>query len=225
MLLSHFISKLVPSIAVEKHKMQAALMFEVLMYLNSYYFGIFAIWEVITYVFKVCKRESAYKGKTTDIIIECSVFFFFCIAEICRIYIGRKSDTSDKPFFIIFSLILVIPSTACTLFFLKGQICTIRLEDMLIDFQLVILSCEVFFGLIHLCTYKADKYWLHFTRFLNSVTVKEQQRRLMHKILLPSKLAKVLYLALNEYYFCTSWNGVFSLRLTSTFKCGLLLKK
>lgn len=158
MLLCYLISKLLLSSAVEKYKMQAALMFEVLMYLNSYYFGIFAIWEVITYVFKVCKRAEVYNDKY-KIMIDCGVFFFFCLTEVGRIYSGRKSDTSDKPLFIILSLLSVIPSMACTIYLLRGQICTIRLEDMLIGFQIFIESCEVFFGIIHLCTYKADKYW------------------------------------------------------------------
>lgn len=132
-------------------------MFEVLMYLNSYYFGIFAVWEVITYVLKVIK-QCAYDGKDYEIILECMTFVFFCITEVCRIYFGRKSDTSDKPVFIIISLLLVIPSIACTIFLLQWQISVIRLEIMLIGFQLVIVGCEVFFGVIHLCTYKADKY-------------------------------------------------------------------
>ena len=157
MLLFYVISKLTLSLAVGKYKMQAALMFEVLMYLNSYYFGIFAIWEVITYVFKVCKRQEVYSDKY-KIMIDCGVFFFFCLTEVGRIYSGRKSDTSDKPLFIILSLLSVIPSMACTIYLLRGQICTIRLEDMLIGFQIFIESCEVFFGIIHLCTYKADKY-------------------------------------------------------------------
>lgn len=131
-------------------------MFEVLMYLNSYYFGIFSIWEFITYMIKLALRNQTYHS---DIIIrESLVYLLFCLTEIFRIYFGRKSDTSDKPVFMIISIILVFPSCGCVVYLLFEQICIIRLEKMLCGFQLVLLSCELFFGLIHLFTYRKDKY-------------------------------------------------------------------
>ncbi len=131
-------------------------MFEVLMYLNSYYFGIFAIWEFITYMFKLHYKGGCYSSN--DVITECSTYVFFCITEICRIYIGRKSDTTDKPILIIISLILIIPSSGCVIYLFFWQIFIARLEQMLCGFQLVMETSELFFGLIHLCTYKKNKY-------------------------------------------------------------------
>ncbi|XKL64215.1 hypothetical protein PGB90_004301 [Kerria lacca] len=140
--------------------MQAALMFEVLMYLNSYYFGIFSTWEFITYMFKLYYKGYEYNLEKNmyKVVTECLTYLFFCITEICRIYMGRKSDTSDKPIFIIISLILMIPSSACIIHLLFGQIFIARLERMLCGFQLLMVSCELFFGLIHLCTFRTDKY-------------------------------------------------------------------
>lgn len=132
-------------------------MFEVLMYLNSYYFGIFSIWELITYIIKLILRNRTY-SESEVVIRESLVYFSFCVTEIFRIYFGRKSDTSDKPVFMIISIVLIIPSAACVSYLLIYQICIIRLEKMLCGFQIVLLVCELFFGLIHLFTYRRDKY-------------------------------------------------------------------
>lgn len=141
--------------------MQAALMFEVLMYLNSYYFGLFTIWEFITYMIKlVFKGNTLYfkEENASEVMAECIVFFLFCIFEIGRIYLGRKSDSTDKPVYIIFSLLLVIPSSGSVIYLLFEQLHIVRLERMLCSFQLLMEICELFFGLIHLITYKGDKY-------------------------------------------------------------------
>lgn len=162
MLLFHLVRRFTLfSSEYEYHKMQAALMFEVLMYLNSYYFGLFTIWEFITYLIKL-----AFKGNTTyfkddnasKMMVECAVFFLFCIFEMGRIYLGRKSDSTDKPVYIIFSLLLVIPSSGSVIYLLFEQLVIVRLEKMLCCFQLLMEICELFFGVIHLITYKADKY-------------------------------------------------------------------
>lgn len=138
--------------------MQAALVFEVLMYLNSYYFGLFTIWEFVTYLIKTVVKESDYHGNTTKVWIECVVFLLFCFFEAGRLYLGRKSDSCDKPIYIVFSLLLVIPTSGAVVYLLECQVFSVRLETMLCSFQLFLEVFELFFGLVHLVTYRADKY-------------------------------------------------------------------
>lgn len=73
-------------------KMNAGLMYEILMYLNSFYFGLFATFKVCVSVLKSIYLP--YEDNTQ--IREAGVFLGMCSLEIVRIILGRRSSLSDR---------------------------------------------------------------------------------------------------------------------------------
>lgn len=137
--------------------MEAHLMFEVLMYLNSYYFGMFSMFEFSLICAKAIdntqkKKPSALK----ELGIDMSVFVPLCLLEVFRTFLSRRDNAADKAICVVLSLILTVPSTAGVLYFLMWQDRTFRLENILGCIQLVLHATQVFFGIVSLLTFKSS---------------------------------------------------------------------
>lgn len=137
--------------------MDFGLMFEVLMYLNSYYYVIYAFSEAMTFCFKVALADglSPYNKLTNkEPLTDVGVFTALCFIEIFRIYLGRKGENySEKPLYIVCSLLLIIPSSVSVFYFLYWQSNVVRLEIMLNSFQLIMASSEMCFGIAYLISF------------------------------------------------------------------------
>ena len=72
--------------------MNASLMYEILMYLNSFYFGLYAAFKVCISVLKPIYLQYAENVLTR----EASILLAMCILETIRIVLGRRSSLSDR---------------------------------------------------------------------------------------------------------------------------------
>ena len=72
--------------------MNASLTYEILMYLNSFYFGMYAFFELGVGVLKAINLNYA------DNVLpkEAGILLALCILESIRIVLGRKSSLSDR---------------------------------------------------------------------------------------------------------------------------------
>lgn len=68
-----------------------SLTYEILMYLNSFYFGMFATCEIGMGTLKAINLDYT----KSDIIKETSVLVFLCLLESVRIHLGKKGSLSD----------------------------------------------------------------------------------------------------------------------------------
>ena len=68
-----------------------SLSYEILMYLNSFYFGMFATCEIGIGTLKVINLNYT----KNQIVEESIVLVFLCLLESVRIHLGRKGSLSD----------------------------------------------------------------------------------------------------------------------------------
>ncbi|KAM0729487.1 Transmembrane protein 216 [Formica fusca] len=118
----------------------SSLTYEILMYLNSFYFGMFAVCELGMGLFKAANLPSPGTSKT---VTEFALLFFLMATEGGRIYLGRKGNLTERGIPIFIGIVLTIPSILATLYFLLWQSRVLRLEVILCSIQLVLLISEV----------------------------------------------------------------------------------
>lgn len=70
--------------------MNNSLIFEVLLYLNSYYFGLFAVCEIGMNIVK------AINLNLPNFATDFGILLTVCILELIRVIIARKGNLSEK---------------------------------------------------------------------------------------------------------------------------------
>ncbi|XP_050464145.1 transmembrane protein 216-like [Cataglyphis hispanica] len=118
----------------------SSLTYEILMYLNSFYFGMFAVCEFGMGLFKVANFPSPGTSKT---LTEFALLFFLMATESGRIYLGRKGNLTERGIPIFIGIVLTVPSMLATLYFLLWQSRVLKLEMILCSIQLVLLTSEM----------------------------------------------------------------------------------
>ncbi|XP_039289371.1 transmembrane protein 216-like [Nilaparvata lugens] len=122
----------------------SSLMFEVLMYLNSYYFGAFAVCELMMTVFKMVNLP--YPNR--NIVLELMIIILLCCIQYARIFLGRKGNLTQKAGPIMMSLFLTIPSFLSVVYLLLWQTYVLRLEVILCYIELVMECLESVLGVV-----------------------------------------------------------------------------
>ncbi|XP_014467182.1 PREDICTED: transmembrane protein 216-like [Dinoponera quadriceps] len=118
----------------------SSLTYEILMYLNSFYFGMFAVCEFGMGLFKAANLPSPGTNKT---LTEFAILFFLIVTEAGRIYLGRRGNLTERGLPILIGIVLTVPSSLATLYFLLWQYYVLRLEVILCCIQLALLASEV----------------------------------------------------------------------------------
>lgn len=118
----------------------SSLTYEILMYLNSFYFGMFAVCELGIGLFKVANLPTPSASKT---LTEFALLLFLIATEGGRIYLGRKGNLTERGTPILIGIALTVPSSLATLYFLLWQNYVLKLELILCSIQLVLLASEV----------------------------------------------------------------------------------
>jgi len=131
-------------------------MFEVLMYLNSYYFGMFSLFEFSLICAKSIDKAQNKKFSDVKLITDMTVFVFLCLIEVFRTFLSRRDNAADKAICVVLSLILTVPSAVGVLYFSLWQGDTLILEKILGCIQLVLQATQVFFGIVSLLTFKSS---------------------------------------------------------------------
>lgn len=117
----------------------SSLIYEILMYLNSFYFGMFAVCEFGMGLFKANMRSPG----ANKILMDFALLFFLMVTEAGRIYLGRRGNLTERGLPILIGIILTVPSSLATLYFLLWQNYVLRLEMILCSIQLGLLASEV----------------------------------------------------------------------------------
>ncbi|XP_017769042.1 PREDICTED: transmembrane protein 216-like [Nicrophorus vespilloides] len=122
--------------------MNVGLTFEVLLYLNSYYFGLFAVCEIGINVVKAINQPLPSFG--TDLGILLGV----CVLEVFRVIIARKGNLTEKWWSVFAALLFTVPSALGVVYFLLWQSFVIRFEYIMCAIQLTLQAMEIFFGIL-----------------------------------------------------------------------------
>ncbi|XP_065169903.1 transmembrane protein 216-like [Atheta coriaria] len=122
--------------------MNVSLTFEVLLYLNSYYFGLFAICEIGMNVVKVINQPVPSFGTEFGILLA------VCGIELIRVIIARKGNLTEKWWPVLIAILFTIPSAVGVVYFLLWQSFVIRFEYIICAIQLGLQVAEIFFGIL-----------------------------------------------------------------------------
>ncbi|KAI7815101.1 transmembrane protein, partial [Rhyzopertha dominica] len=116
--------------------MNASLTFEVLLYLNSYYFGLFAVCEIGINVVKAINLSSENSAEDFGILLA------VCALELFRVVLARRGNLTEKKWPVIIALLLTIPSAVAIVYFILWQTTVLRFEYIICTIQLALQVAE-----------------------------------------------------------------------------------
>lgn len=126
----------------------ASLAYEILMYLNSFYFGMFAACELGIGVLKAINLQYP----ENMLIRESCLLVALCLVETIRIVLGRKGSLSDRGWQVLASVILSLPCACGVGYFLFYQTYRLRLEYILCALMLALHITEIGFSIMFIST-------------------------------------------------------------------------
>ncbi|XP_065079558.1 transmembrane protein 216-like [Ochlerotatus camptorhynchus] len=125
-----------------------SLTYEILLYLNSFYFGMFAMCELGMMTLKAVNL----KYPEQILMRETCILLSLCLVETIRIILGRKGSLSDHGWQVILSVILTIPCAAGVGYLLFYQLHRLRLEYILCALMLSLQAAELLFAILFVFT-------------------------------------------------------------------------
>ncbi|KAL3278262.1 hypothetical protein HHI36_013599 [Cryptolaemus montrouzieri] len=124
--------------------MNIPLTFEVILYLNSYYFGFFSVCEICMNLVKYINTNGDIERFETDFSILASVF----VIEIFRVILAQRGNLTEKKWTVFLALLLTIPSAAGVIYLIFLQTEVLRFEYILCSIQLCMELLEIGTGII-----------------------------------------------------------------------------
>ncbi|XP_013098919.1 transmembrane protein 216 [Stomoxys calcitrans] len=123
-------------------KPNPSMVYEVLIYLNSFYFGMFAFCELAMSLLKAINLTYPFEILVRDMII----IVGYCLLETIRIILGRRSSLADRGLPAILSVILIVPCFLGVNYVLLLQLYKLRLEYVLCVLQLGLYLTEIWYA-------------------------------------------------------------------------------
>ncbi|KAK7866041.1 hypothetical protein R5R35_008553 [Gryllus longicercus] len=118
-------------------------LFVVVLYLNSFYFGIFAVLE-----FAMCVTKSiALPYPAGNIVSELLLLLFLSGVEGARILLGLKGNLLQKTLFLVLFVIFTAPSTLGVVYYLVWQTYVLKIDMLLCAIQLTFYGLEFLLSL------------------------------------------------------------------------------
>ncbi|XP_028028202.1 uncharacterized protein LOC114241542 [Bombyx mandarina] len=132
----------------------SSLAYEILLYINSFYFGLFATCELGTLILKsVLIIEKYNVGQDpTKLGRDYGVLFGLFVVEALRLLLGRKGSLSEKDIPVLFSVLLTIPSIMGVLYLLAFQVVVLRIECIWCTLMLCLQVLEFIFASMFIVT-------------------------------------------------------------------------
>ncbi|XP_061389454.1 transmembrane protein 216-like [Musca vetustissima] len=128
--------------------MEASLMYEILMYLNSFYFGLYA-------AFKVCVSTLKFILLTypeNAVMREGILLLSMCVLETVRIILGRRSSLSARAWQAIASVVLTLPSLVLVIYLCFFQTAVLKLEVIMSALMIALHVAEIVYASMFICT-------------------------------------------------------------------------
>ncbi|XP_041985141.1 transmembrane protein 216-like [Aricia agestis] len=126
----------------------SSLAYEILLYLNSFYLGMFFVCEVAMGILKAINVSYPENSLMT----EAGIFCAMCLVEVVRIFLGRRGNLASKKVPVFFSVLLTIPSAVGVCYFLIYQTYILRLEYIWCAVMLMFHALELTFAILFILT-------------------------------------------------------------------------
>ncbi|KAM3959840.1 transmembrane protein 216-like [Aphomia sociella] len=132
----------------------ASLAYEILLYINSFYFGLFATCELGTLILKsvlIIEKYDVDKDPTR-LGQDYGVLLGLFIVEAVRLILGRKGSLSERDVPVLFSVLLTVPSIVGVLYLLIWQVVVLRIEYIWCTLMLSLQMLEFTFASMFVVT-------------------------------------------------------------------------
>ncbi|KAL0811440.1 hypothetical protein ABMA28_009841 [Loxostege sticticalis] len=132
----------------------SSLAYEILLYINSFYFGLFATCELGTLILKSVLIIEKYgiDKDPTKIGQDYGVLLGLFVIEAIRLILGRKGSLSERDVPVMFSVLLTIPSMMGVLYLLVLQVVVLRIEYIWCTLMLSLQMLEFLFAAMFIAT-------------------------------------------------------------------------
>lgn len=135
---------------------RSSLPYQMILYLNAWYFALFFLCEVLMLVFKGETLPYPNTGSLAGDIILVIVLLF---VEIARILTGMKGNLTERIFQVVLSLALTAIGVVIIVYLLLWQTYTLRAELILCVILGVFYALEFIFGIVSIITFgRANPY-------------------------------------------------------------------
>ncbi|XP_075146874.1 transmembrane protein 216 [Haematobia irritans] len=128
--------------------MEASLMYEILMYLNSFYFGLYAAFKVCVSILKFILLTYPENAALREMIL----LLVMCVLETVRIILGRRSSLSARAWQAIASVVLTLPSLILVIYLCFFQTSVLKLEVIMSALMITLHVAELVFAGMFICT-------------------------------------------------------------------------
>ncbi|XP_044752321.1 uncharacterized protein LOC123312137 isoform X2 [Coccinella septempunctata] len=122
-------------------KLDAEIMFDCLLYINAFYYGMFF---ACNFVMTISKYYSAVI--TPNIGRDAAVTFSLLAVEFLKLIIYKKYKEAHRGISSTFVIIMNAVTLACCFYMLKIMNPVLKLEKLLCILLWMLASCEIFFG-------------------------------------------------------------------------------
>ncbi|CAG9569225.1 unnamed protein product [Danaus chrysippus] len=126
----------------------SSLAYEILLYLNSFYLGMFFVCEIAMGILKAINVSYPENALLT----EAGIFSALCLLEVIRIFLGRRGNLASTKLPVFFSVILTIPCAVGVCYFLIYQTYILRLEYIWCAVMLIFHALELTFAVLFIFT-------------------------------------------------------------------------
>ncbi|XP_049880906.1 uncharacterized protein LOC126377239 [Pectinophora gossypiella] len=137
----------------------ASLAYEILLYINSFYFGLFAMCELGTLILKSVVIIDKYNDDTDPTKLDplklgqdYGMLVGLFVIEAARLLLGRKGSLKERDIPVMFSVLLTIPSIIGVLYLLIWQVVVLRIEYIWCTLMLCIQLLEFVFAVMFVVT-------------------------------------------------------------------------
>ncbi|KAK3734948.1 hypothetical protein RRG08_038972 [Elysia crispata] len=128
---------------------RSSLPYQILLYLNGWYFAFFFVCEILLFVFKGETLPYASNVLAAEVIL----LFLLAAVEALRLFFGRRGNLTEQILGVLVCVILSVASVFGVLFVLLWQTYVLRVEVILAAIQLFFIGTEIIFGIISIITF------------------------------------------------------------------------
>ncbi|XP_052087805.1 transmembrane protein 216-like [Mytilus californianus] len=128
---------------------RSSLPYQVLLYLNGWYFGFFFICEILIFIFKGESLPYAENVLPAEVIL----VFLLAAIEALRIFFAQKGNLTERIVGVLVSILLSIPAVLGALYLILWQTYVLRVDVILASIQVVLIGLELIFGIISMITF------------------------------------------------------------------------
>lgn len=128
---------------------------EVLLFLNGWYYPVYFIAEILMFIYKGLLLPYPPATLTLDLVL----LFLYLGVEILRLFFGSKGNLSQRTLPLAVSLLLSLPCSVMSVYFLLLQSFVLRVEVILNAILLLFYLLELLLGIVALATFaRADMF-------------------------------------------------------------------